>query len=252
MNSISDTKGYKSACRNAATDDSFFSNFKTNREYNGILEHVSIEQGELYLSYIKNNFIGFENYLEKFKKNDLFGGSKVHNYEEIGKISPSTLRYIKVLCDLKNLFGDLNNKKIIEIGVGYGGQCLITNQYYSPSEYVLVDLDEALMLSDKYLNKNEINHRIVDINSIKDLDEDFDLVISNYAYSELDKNLQDLYYEKIIKKSKHGYFTLNFISDIFGIQSYNKEELIAKFSEKNPKVLTENPSTYENNVILHF
>jgi putative sugar O-methyltransferase len=251
MNSISDTHNYKSACRNAASNESSFSTFKTNREYNGILEHVSVEQGELYLNYIKNNFSDFESHLENFKKNDFFGGSKLHKYE-VGLISPSTLRYIKVLSDLKNLFGDLTNKKIIEIGVGYGGQCLVLSQYYTPSEYALVDLDEALMLTDKYLDKNQVNRRIINIDSLKDLNEEFDLVISNYAYSELNKDLQDLYYEKIIKKSKNGYFTLNFISDIFGIDSYNKESLIEKFSEKSPKILLENPKTYENNIILHF
>jgi putative sugar O-methyltransferase len=251
MNSISDTRSYKSACRNASLDENQFNVFKRNRDYNGILEHVNVEQGELYLNYIKNNFENLELHLEKFKKNDFFGGATLHKYE-IGNISPSTLRYIKVLCDLKNLFGDLNNKKIIEIGVGYGGQCLVTSEYFTPAEYGLVDLDEALMLSEKYLNKNEVKHRVINIDSIKDLDEDFDLVISNYAYSELDVSLQDLYYEKIIKKSKHGYFTLNFISDIFGVKSYGKDDILNKFSEKSPKILIENPSTYENNIILHF
>jgi hypothetical protein len=119
-------------------------------------------------------------------------------------------------------------------------------------EYSLIDIDDALLLSDKYLNKLNVQHRLININDIKYLAEDFDLVISNYAYSELDKELQDLYWDNIIKHSKNGYFTLNFISDLFNIDSYNKEELILKFSEKNPKIFDEHPNTFENNIILYF
>jgi putative sugar O-methyltransferase len=251
MNSISDTDNYKSICINAAENDEIFKNFKSNYHYNGILEHVNKEQGQLYLNYIEKNFPNFVDYLDKFKKNDLYGGSKLSNYN-IGYISPSTLRYIKVFSDLNKLFGDLSEKKIIEIGVGYGGQCLIINQIFSPKEYALLDLNEALMLSEKYLKINEVSHKIIKIEELENLEEEYDLVISNYAYSELDKSLQDLYYEKIIKNSKNGYFTLNFISDIFKIESYNKEDLLKKFSDKNFKLLEENPNTYEDNIILYF
>ena len=252
MNSISDRSDYKSVCKLAFENDDVFNTFKSNGSYNGILEHVSKEQGELYLNYLNKNFPDFINTLEKFKLNDKYGGTKLSNYSKIGDISPSTLRYIKVLSDLKSLFGDLSNKKIIEIGVGYGGQCFITNQLFNVKEYSLVDLDEVLLLSDKYLSKLKTNHRIIKINEVDDIDEEFDIVISNYAYSELDKKLQDIYWEKIIKKSKNGYFTLNFISHLFNIDSYNKEEILQKFQDKNPKILEEDPKTFEKNIILYY
>jgi hypothetical protein len=108
-------------------------------------------------------------------------------------------------------------------------------------------------LTNKYLQKLDVdNHRIINIDNISDLDEDFDLVISNYAYSELSRELQDLYYEKIIKRSKNGYFTYNFISELFNIDSYSKEEVFNKFSDKNLKVMNEYPNTFENNIILYF
>jgi hypothetical protein len=71
-------------------------------------------------------------------------------------------------------------------------------------------------------------------------------------YSELYKELQDFYWEKIIKSSKNGYFTLNFISHLFNIDSYSKEEILSKFSEKGPKILEEEPKTFEKNIILYF
>jgi FkbM family methyltransferase len=252
MNSISDTNDYKEFCTIATQNDEVFKSFKINPTYNGILEHVSYEQGLLYLQYLNNNFPEFIEKIELFKKNDLLGSPKTYIYENIGRISPTTLRYIKVLSDLKNLFGDLSGKKIIEIGVGYGGQCFILNQLFNIKEYVLVDLDEALLLSKKYLSNLGVEHRVLKIDEIDNLDEDFDLVISNYAYSELSRELQEIYYDKIIKKSKNGYFTFNFISDIFGINSFSYEEVVEKFSEKNLQILTEYPETFENNKIIYF
>lgn len=252
MQSISDTIDYKKVCLDASINDDLFNIFKSNPVYKGILEHVSPEQGKLYLDYINSNFTDLDSFIDTFKKNDIYGGTTLSNYERIGNISPSTLRYIKVLSDINNLFGNLDNKKVVEIGVGYGGQCFVLSQYYNISEYSLIDLDETLLLTDKYLNKLDVSHRVINIDNISDLDEEFDLVISNYAYSELSRELQDLYYEKIIKKSKNGYFTYNFISNLFNIDSYSKEEVFEKFSEKNLKVMEEYPNTFENNIILYF
>jgi len=252
MNSISDTQQYKNVCIQAANDEGFFSTFKTNPVYNGILEHVSEEQGRLYLDYIKNNSPELLENIKYFKENDKHGGTLKFSYAEIGEISPSTLRYIKVLSDIKNKFGDITGKKIIEIGAGYGGQCLILNKMFTPSEYSIVDLDEASQLSNRYLNTNGITPRIIKISEIANIDEDFDIVISNYAYSELDRNLQDLYYDKIIKRSKNGYLTYNFISNLCNIDSYNREEVFNKFSEKNIKILEETPKTFEDNLIIYF
>jgi putative sugar O-methyltransferase len=253
MQSISDVDSYKKVCLDAAINDSIFNNFKNISSYNEILEHVSKEQGQLYLEYINSNFTDMDQFIESFKKNDIYGGTLLSNYDKIGDISPSTLRYIKVLSDLKNLFNNLENMKVVEIGVGYGGQCFILNQYYKIKEYSLIDLNESLLLTNKYLQKLDVsNHRIINIDNISDLDEDFDLVISNYAYSELSRELQDLYYEKIIKRSKNGYFTYNFISELFNIDSYSKEEVFNKFSDKNLKVMNEYPNTFENNMILYF
>ena len=44
-----------------------------------------------------------------------------------------------------------------------------------------------------------------EIDEIKDVD----LVVSNYAYSELNGDLQEQYYEKVIKNAKKVYMILN-------------------------------------------
>ena len=252
MRSISDRTDYKSVCREASENDRAFSTFKNNFSYVAILEHVNTEQGLLYLSYLEKNFPEYINYLDRFKENDKYGSPRTSEYPGIGCISPTTLRYVKVLSDIKELMGDLTGKKIVEIGSGYGGQCFILSQFYQDLDYSLIDMDEVLPLNKKYLDRLKTSHRTISLEEVKDLNEDFDLVISNYAYSEVDKELQNLYWEKVIKRSKNGYFTLNFVSDVFGIKSYNLDEIMSIFSEKNPQLLEENPKTFENNIILYF
>jgi hypothetical protein len=253
IDSISNRFDYKNVCLNAAKNDFYFDKFKQNKAYNSILEHVDFQQGLLYIENINKNFEECFGFIENFKKNDLYGGSKLEYYENFGNISPSTLRYIKVLSDIKKLFGDLNGKKIIEIGVGYGGQCFILNQFYNNIEdYFLIDIDEALELSNVYLNKLNVKHSVCKINEIDNIEQEFDLVISNYAYSEVNKELQDFYYDKIIKKSKHGYFTFNFVSHLFGIDSYSEAEILKNFSEKDVKIMEEYPKTHSNNKIIYF
>lgn len=252
MNSISDTERYKKSCIKAIENDQGFQNFKNDPAYNDILEHVTPEQGSLYLNYIISNSPDLMERIDYFKDNDIYGGGIKHEYPDIGNISPSTLRYVKVLSDLIKIFGDLEGKKIVEIGAGYGGQCLIINKMFNIKEYSIIDLNEAAALSNKYLQKNGINPRIIGIDDVLSIDEDFDIVISNYAYSELTKELQDLYYDKIIKRSKNGYITYNFISEVFNIDSYTKEEMFEKFTEKNINILDELPNTFEDNLIIYF
>ena len=58
--------------------------------------------------------------IREMKEETGYDSKEVH---QIGKISPNTLKYIKVLMDLKKHWKTLDNMEICEIGVGYGGQC---------------------------------------------------------------------------------------------------------------------------------
>lgn len=252
--SISDYDEYKNFCLEASKNDDIFKNFKQSSIYNTILEHTSIEQGHEYINFLcklKN----YNQILKKqniFKQNDLLGNPTLFNFKDsFGEISPSTLRYVKVLCEIETLIGNLNDFKICEIGVGYGGQAKLITEYFNIKEYYLLDLNEVLELSNKYLgNKNNLyfkhlNDLIVD---------NYDLVISNYAFSEIKKDIQIEYVNKVIKNSKHGYFTFNFISDIFNINSLSKEEFIELIKDENKdiKIINEYPLTHPKNFILYW
>lgn len=242
--SYSDNQVYPNICIKASMDLTVFSNFRRNKIYQKTLEHVSFDLGKAYLQEIPKSL--FEK-MDSFKKNDEWGNPELYEYPQIGKISPSTLRYIKVLGDLLNLFETLDNLNICEIGVGYGGQCRIINSVTSPNHYTLVDIQPALMLTQRYLD-NYILNSVVSYKTMNELEiQKYDLVISNYAFSELPRNIQDVYLNKIILNSKKGYITFNeMVPEYFN--SYKRDELIDIIP--NSHINEEIPLTHPKNCII--
>ncbi len=243
LKSLSESTRYPDFCEQASRDDNYFKTFRRNRVYNEILEHVTFEQGQAYLNEIKKT-PELLVHLEEFKKNDLYGTPVLSYYHETGDISTTTLRYIKVLADLKQYFGSLDNFKICEIGVGYGGQCRIIKSYFNLLSYTLVDIEQALKLSKKYLSHYEPDSVL----AYKTMDEltktNYDLVISNYAFTELPKPIQDIYLHKVIYTSSRGYITYNQNKKL---DSYTKPQLKEIL---HARILDEVPLTADGNCII--
>ena len=243
---ISAIDSFRKVCGEIVENDELFKNFKSNPVYMGALEHVSYKQGEGYIEEINYDLPYIWNYLDKFTTNDKIGNPHIYYYDSLKvEISPTTLRYIKVLCDLVYQFGFLDNMNIVEIGCGYGGQCKIINDVFKPKSYTLIDLPEVLRLSDKYL-------KIFDINTTLRYTDDeseipYDLCISNYAFTELDKKTQMFYVDKIIKNSARGYFTCNFMGDRESDGAMTPEEIYKL--KPNSKIFPEKPLTGVSNLI---
>ena len=76
-----------------------------------------------------------------------------------------------------------------------------------------------------------------------------DLLISNYAFSELNKFVQDIYLEKVILNSKSGYITWNGEGrKIWDTDGYGVDELLSKIP--NSKIIPETPLSAEGNVVI--
>lgn len=244
--SLSDNQAYPHVCIEASNDYRFFNNFRRNPIYNKILEHVSERQGKEYLPLISNDpdILGAIN---NFKPNDDYGNPRMYEYSGIGLISPTTLRYIKVLADLKKHFQTLDNLSICEIGVGYGGQCRVLNAYYKPATYCLVDIQPALALAQRFLD-NYILHSVLTYKTMNELSQrDYDLLLSNYAFTELPRAIQDVYLNKVILRSKRGYITYNEITPR-EFNSYKSGELIEMIP--GSRILKEEPLTHPKNCII--
>lgn len=228
-----------------------FARFKAHPHYRSVLEHVSAEVGQQYLDVMKGEAADLVAAIERFKINDIVGSPIRFEYDQVGLISPTTLRYLKVASDLRQLFGDLQGKKIVEIGVGYGGQLLVLDQLYRFSAYRLCDLQPVLALTSRYLESHILNssYETQTLNQ-NDGTETYDLVISNYAFAELPAPLQRKYIEKILSRSRCGYLTM----DSGKPNSCFKENhlMVEELQVMLPgcEILEEVPNTWPDNYIV--
>jgi putative sugar O-methyltransferase len=249
--SVSDMGNYLAAVINATRSYKSFSRFKKDPRYQVILEHATKEQGDACLNIIKEQTPEFLNKFDLFKENDLVGGATLHQYKDVGQISPSTLRYIKVASDIQKIFGQFEMKRVAEIGVGYGGQLLVADKVMNIGVYDLYDLPQVLSLTARYLEAHILNCAY-DAKTLNQYSGDavYDLVISNYAFSELPSKLQLKYIDKILSKARRGYLTMNSGVDgsIFSEDKLSLEQL----SNLLPpfEVLKESPLTYDGNYLI--
>ena len=242
---------YVEVCHYATINDFVFNNFRQHTKYTKILEHVTYEQGWQYIEQIKMiNRIDLLQDKQKIQQNDSVGNPKTYEYNEFGTFSPTTLRYVKVASELKHIFSTLHDQQlsICEIGVGYGGQCRILQEYFDIKNYTLIDITPAINLAKRYLENFSLKCK-VDFITLNEIDcIKSDLCISNYAFSELNRGLQDVYYEKVIQHASHGYMTYNHISP-----KHFNTYTVYEFSEivkHNAKISDEMPNSCPENRIL--
>lgn len=227
-------------------------NFKNCDDYTYMLEHVQKQQGDEYLKEIKDKFKAFyEKNLNILRilcnLNDKYGKTKKFNYPNFMDCSPTNLRYIfislLILQDIKEY--KLNNIDIIEIGGGYGGLCFFIKNLAPLFEikiksYIIFDLLEASLLQEKYLSALNIkNINFYQLDNFQDV-EDNSFLISTYAFSEIPKDIQKEYSEKIInKKCKFGFIAWNAIP----VYDFVEDSIINKEAEY-PKTGPEDLNCY--------
>jgi hypothetical protein len=246
--SITDHDAYTSFCARAASDDRVFARFKREPVYREVLEHVTCERGAGYLERLASDSPELVELFDRFRANDRLGSPQTCAYGQYGRFSPTTLRYVKVLSDLQRLFGRLDGMRIVEIGCGYGGQCFVVHAAASPAAYTLVDLAECSSLQQKYLERLGVSGaRFVRADELADEAAEYDLAISNYAFSELRRDVQEQYLERILQHTPRGYVTCNWISPP-EFRSFSREELLEAIP--GATFLPELPRTAEANAIL--
>lgn len=234
-----DFNHYANVCAATAASDDLFDNFRRETTFVDMYEHVTYDQGLIYLDEIRKVPAIFNN-IDMFFFDDNIGNPVKHHYEGLGQIAPTTIRYVKVLADLYRLFGNLDGMNIIEIGGGYGGQYKIIHDMFSPASYTVIDLPYVTELAKKYLKKYGFSFKVSEGN--------YDLFISNYAFTEIHRGYQDVYYENFVQKSSRGYLTCNFYEWYETEGMMNMSELIRMMP--GSKVYEEKPLTAKDNFIL--
>lgn len=199
---------YQGAVSRINTNSQAKKRFRRVYDYREILEHVDYSLGRKYLEVINANQPEIWNSLNKFKENDRIGNPRTYHFPEIGKLSPTTLRYIAVATDIKRIFGISKFSNIVEIGGGYGGQAAILKKLEMFDNYSIFDLPEVQKLISHYGRATDIGE--IGFPNLSDEQKTkYDLVISNYAFSELPRNIQDEYLVKVILKSQRGFMLMN-------------------------------------------
>ena len=265
---VSDFFAYKNICATAAKDESIFSSFKRNPIYTQILEHKSYHWGCEYLKLIIEKY-GKEktiSLLDKAIKNDYFGGSVqniFHIEDVVYSISPSTINYLKNWLEMTSfLKNDVQLNHVVEIGGGYGGQSLVANQLSKFESWCIFDLPEANELQRKYFEVNNMQNITYCLSTptfsaplintpkqfVKNKDGFiWDLAISNYAFSEIQRDLQEIYLEEVLKKSKHGFMIMN-----FGWTNFENMMTVDDIAKRMPNIIVreEIPKTGPANCLI--
>ena len=205
-------EGYLNAVDLAVRNGRRFNRFKRDKSYQIVLEHVTEQMGSKYLEVILSRDDGFfENGIESINQLDEVGRPVKYRYATPrGQmlLSPTTIRYLKVASDINGLFGS-SFQCVSEIGGGYGGQALVNDQLLKVKHVEIFDLPIVNQLITKYLNIPVLNGSFSVSTLNQAVEKSYDLVISNYAFSELPIELQAQYIKKVIAKSKCGYLTMN-------------------------------------------
>jgi len=246
--SLSDDGHYTKLIESAISDKQVFERFRSNSAYLAILDHVSFFQGEQYMDIVGKDEIALLANKDWFKSFSQIGSPLTYSYDNINfPISPTLLRYVKVAKDLPRLFGDTSKLCIGEIGIGYGGQTLVLHELDYCKKVVWFDLPEVMELANKFLFACGSDLEPEAIDGRNPSANDIELLISNYAFSELNPRIQAQYLENVVLPTARGYVTWNTLSQklLGGIS-------IEEFSKLLPgsEIFPENPLTYPGNAIV--
>lgn len=206
-------RNYINKCQLFASNDELFNNFRMDSDYQKILEGGEIVVGDMAIHNIinKNKFNSLTQHLKEFKENDIYGNPILREYDKLGYISPTTLRYINTSFDVLHLMGNESPKTIIEVGGGYGGLCKTLSVLCDFDNYILVDQPEVIELCKKYIsNFKNLENKVSFLTSFDNqVIDQCDLFISDSAFAECGIDYQNKYIDLYIKNSKYSYITYN-------------------------------------------
>lgn len=166
------------------------------------------------------------------QKNDTWG-----NPITWGGKSAGTLRFMKVVQDLEKW----QFNSVVEIGGGYGGQCLVMKEF-KDVEYTIIDIPDALTLSRTYLKANDVKCNFISSDNVPEIE--CDLLLSDYCLSEFNVDGVEFYLNRV--KSKYSYITSN-------ANGKMKEDLEQSLSKRySITSLPENPKTTHHNNTIYY
>ena len=243
--SLSDEYVYSEFCRVASMEIDVYKKFRSCSQYQQILEHVSRSLGQEYFNMVYSaDNLGID--LKELVSDDI-GQPFRYTYKGVGRVSPTQLRYAKVLSELILYFGNLDDLAIVEVGVGYGGQASQICKRFLIHRYEMVDLSSVLSLAERYVRDRVPGAPLYTVKLMQKNEKEVDLFISNYAFSELKRDIQERYFSEYVSTSKRGYVIYNDITPP-DWDSMSAQEFASRIP--GSVILGEYPKTGERNVLI--
>ena len=243
--SISDSELYLNACIAALNSDKDFSRFKSEKNYKSILEHTGYKFGRKYLKVLQER--QFEIPREFLRQQTSLGDPEIFTFGQLGEISPSVFRYLKVVSDLEIHFPSWRTLPIVEVGVGYGGQLCALKTFGHKNDYLGIDLEIVATLAARYVEASGFRGGAEFLGFNRALPNfQGHIFISNFAFSELRPENQAFYMEKYAKPSSCGYVLWNRLSE------WNLGGMTAEEFRKSVggQILAEEPLTHPGNCLI--
>ena len=248
--SISDSEkifGFAEICDLASREEEYFRTFRRCESVRKVIEGITIDQGFQYAERVIESPFWRDTLIGALKLVDSFGAPTRFIFPGIGRFSSTSLRYLKVYLDLQEMFGPLTEMRISEIGIGFGGQAALINALDRPTIYSCFDIPPVLSLAQRFLGELKLSTNCSWNDGRTPIYVETDLLISNYAFSELERKLQERYLEAIVLKAPKGYLTWNRLSqDQLG--GFSVGELIRLIP--NSEIVPEIPLTNNHNLII--
>lgn len=229
-------------------------NFKQNPYIRMMVETVSHDYGLKYYDNIKQYAEYNEiNWLNVIKLNNI-GNPLTDAYmlnDKNIQLSSTTLRYLQFAFDMLLHIKQkgYKNVTIYEVGGGYGFQAVLLVDLakifdIKIDKYTIIDLPEINNIQNLYLQESSVSlnynfNNIISAENPKKFNnlniKENSYFISNYAFGELQKQWQDFYIQKLIKKCSHGYICWNF--------SVGNQQIHEYFDTIEKEIEEENPQT---------
>jgi len=245
--------------------------FKQNADVNYMTEHINNQVNNYgaknwYNECKKINLLTNNQIIELIEKNDTHGNPyKVFVNHEIPKVSSNTLKYIYFgLLQAKHILKEgIKIQNILEIGGGFGGQCLITQLIFDIldiqyDKYILIDLPNVINYQKQYLEVNNMNNKCIFVTTeeYNDMDKPNDIFFfSSYSLSEISKQYRELYY-KLFNNVNGGIIVWNSIKHDFTDEIKNKFKINIHYCDTcsiiHGKEYVNNNYNTNNIVFLHL
>ena len=199
-----DYSPFRAACARAAQA---LAGFRSDPAIAQVVECVPGAEGEAYAAALA--LLAPHRWVEVgCLRNDAVGGAPRPVTHEGVTLAAATWRYAFRAAELDLLFGPLSGLRIVEIGGGYGGLAAAVCAMASPAQYTIVDAPEPCRLQESYLDAVGVSG-VETCSSLSGTPLAFDLVVSDFALSELSDDYRTVYGRALLRQARGGAFCWN-------------------------------------------